>query len=408
MRLIRLGVVLAAVVWVGVALSARFADGLMTQVSDRARQASGGALMYVGTYTGKNSQGIYLFRVETTRAGGKDEITLTPAGLAAESQNPSYLDVDPTRRVLFAVNETSDFGGKPTGGVSAFSIDPASGRLTLINQQPSMGTSPCYVRLDGSRRNLLVANYGSGTVAVLPVAADGRLGEATSVVQHTGKSVNPKRQQGPHAHCITLDPSNRFAFACDLGIDKILAYRFDAVKGTLSPNEPPSVSVAPGSGPRSMAFRPDGRFAYVGNEMTSTVTAFRYDAGAGTLHEVQTLSTLPAGPVEGNSIAEVAMHPSGRYLYVSNRGHNSVVLFAIDQNKGTLTLVADQSSGGKTPRHFGIDPSGAFLVMANQHSDTLLPARIDPASGRLTPSGAPVAAPTPVFVKLLPPLDSVK
>jgi 6-phosphogluconolactonase len=404
MRLTRIAVVfLAALVWLGfTAFTTRFMDEMSAQGPDA------GALMYVGTYTGKNSKGIYLFRVQTGGPGGKDDLTLVPAGLAAEAQNPSYLDVDVKRRLLFAVNETNDVDGKPTGGVSAFSIDPASGRLTLLNRRPSMGTSPCYLRLDASGRNVLVANYGSGTVAVLPVAADGQLGEATSVVQHTGKSVNPKRQQGPHAHCITLDPSNRFAFACDLGIDKILAYRFDAAKGTLTPHEPPSVPVAPGAGPRSMAFRPDGRFAYVGNELTSTITAFRYDANAGTLHELQTVSSLPASAAVDNTIAEVGMHPSGRYLYVSNRGHNSVVLFAIDEAKGTLSLVADQSTGGKTPRHFGIDPSGGYLVMANQQSDTLLAARIDPSSGRLTPSGAPVSAPTPVFVKLLPPLPPGK
>jgi 6-phosphogluconolactonase len=266
-----------------------------------------------------------------------------------------------------------------------------------------MGRGPCNLTLDKSGRNVLVANYGSGSVAVLPVAPDGRLGDATSVVQHTGSSVNPQRQKGPHAHCITLDPANRFAFACDLGLDKVLSYRFDAVKGTLTPNEPAFVPLQPGAGPRHMVFRPDGRFAYVVNELHSTATAFAYDAGAGVLTALQTVSTLPADFAGTNSGAEVAMHPSGRWLYVSNRGHNSVALFDIDRDKGTLTYVAAHPTGGSTPRHFGIEPAAQHLVMANQRSDTLLANRIDASTGRLTPSAGFASAPSPVFVKFLPP-----
>jgi 6-phosphogluconolactonase len=250
-------------------------------------------LVYVGTYSGPKAKGIYLFRLETPSAAGSQNIPLVPLGLAAEIQSPSFLEVDPKRRVVFAVNEVDKFQGKSTGAVSAFSIDPATGMLTLINQQPSMGTGPCHLVLDKSGKNILVANYGSGSVSVFPLAADGRLGEPSSVIQHTGKSVNAQRQSGPHAHAVALDPANQFAFVCDLGLDKVMSYRFDANSGKITPNDPPSAPLKPGSGPRHMVFRPDGRFAYVINEMSSTVTAFACDQNAGALRELQTISTLP-------------------------------------------------------------------------------------------------------------------
>jgi 6-phosphogluconolactonase len=355
-------------------------------------------LVYVGTYTtGKStSKGIYAFELQAPDA------MLRPLGLVAETVNPSYLDIDEARRLLFAVNEVGELNGEKTGGVSAFSIDRATGRLTFLNQRASKGTAPCFLRLDKSGRHALVANYGSGSIAVLPVGPDGRLGDASSVVQHTGSSVHPQRQRGPHAHCLVLDPANRFAFACDLGLDKVLIYRFDAAAGTLTPNDPAFAAVKPGAGPRAMAFRPDARFAYLGNEMQSTVTAFRYEPQAGRLTEIQTISTVPPDFSENNSIAEVAVHPSGRYLYVSNRGHNSIAAFAIDSDEGTLSLVTHQSTGGRTPRHFGIDPSGRFLVAGNQQSDTLVPYSIDAATGRLK-AASPVAVPTPVYVAFLPP-----
>ena len=351
-------------------------------------------LVYVGTYTrGKSrSQGIYAYRLDAASQ------TLVPIGLAAESPNPSFLEIDRARGLLFAVNEVDEFQGKPGGAVSAFSIDRSTGKLTLINQQPSMGRGPCHLIIDKTGRHLLIANYGSGTVAVVPVAADGRLGPATAVVQHTGSSVNPDRQKGPHAHCMALDAANRFAFACDLGLDKVLTYRFDAAKGTLQPHDPPFTPLQPGAGPRHMAFTPDGRHAYVLNEMHSTVTAFAYDAAAGVLKELQTLPTIPAGFTGQNSGAEIAAHPSGKFVYASNRGHDSIAVFSIDTSKGTLTLVANEAIGGRTPRHFGIDPAGEWITVAGQASDTLLTARIDPATGRFKPASAPVTAPTPVFV----------
>ena len=364
-------------------------------------------LAYVGTYTGAKSQGIYLFRLEADNPEISQNIRLVPLGLAAASPNPSFLEIDLKRRLLFAVNEINQFEGKATGAVSAFSIDKAKGTLTLINQRPSMGTDPCHLVLDKSGRHLLIANYGSGSVSVLPVSADGRLGVASHAVQHTGSSVNPDRQKGPHAHCVTIDRANRFVFVCDLGLDKVLAYRFDAQRGRLTPHDPPFAQVKPGAGPRHMVFRPDGRFAYVINELTSTVTAFRYDANAGALHEVQTVSTLPEHFDGANTGAEVDVHPSGKWLYASNRGHNSVVLFDVDSDNGTLTYVEEQGTGGFKPRHFGIEPAATYLAVGNQDSDTILVARIDAGNGRLKPSGVFANAPSPVCVKFLPPTSSM-
>jgi 6-phosphogluconolactonase len=361
-------------------------------------------LVYVGTYTtGGRSKGIYLFRLQTTNLDVSQNITLVPLGVAAETQSPSFLEIDLKRRLLFAVNEIDSFEGKPTGAVSAFKMDPASGKLTLLNQQPSMGTGPCHLTLDRSGKHLLVANYGGGSVAVLPVAADGKLGAASETVQHSGKSVNPQRQKGPHAHHVTVDPANRFAFVCDLGLDKVMVYAFDSARGKLKPHNPPSVSCKPGAGPRHMAFRPDGRFAYVLNELDSTVTAFTYDAKAGVLKELQTLRTVPEFYDGPNTGAEVDVHPSGKYLYVSNRGHNSVVLFGIDGDKGTLTYIEEQGTGGKQPRHFGIEPSARHLAIANQQSDSVLVCRIDAGNGRLKPSGVFASCPAPVCVKFVPP-----
>ena len=360
-------------------------------------------LVYVGTYTGAVSKGIYLFRLETEQLEVPQNITLVPLGLAAATPSPSFIELDLKRRLLFAVNELNEFEGRPTGAVSAFSIDPGKGTLALVNQRPSMGTGPCHLILDKAGRHLLVANYGSGSVSVLPVAADGRLGAATDVVQHVGRSVHPQRQAGPHAHCVTLDAANRFAYVCDLGLDKVMAYRYDAQRGTLAPHDPPFAPLTPGAGPRHMVFRPDGRFAYVVNELHSTVTTFRYDADAGVLHDVQTVSTLPEYFDRPNSGAEIGVHPSGKWVYASNRGHNSVVLFNVDQEKGTLAYVEEQGTGGLTPRHFGIEPSAQHLAIANQGSNTVLVARIDAGNGRLTPSGVFANAPTPVCVKFLPP-----
>jgi 6-phosphogluconolactonase len=247
-----------------------------------------------------------------------------------------------------------------------------------------------------------VANYGGGSVAALPIQGDGRLGPATAAIQHEGSGINPRRQEAPHAHSINLDRANRYAFAADLGLDRILVYRFDPARGTLAPHEPPSIAIAPGSGPRHFALHPGGRFAYVINEITLTVTAMEYDAGKGVLKEIQTVSTLPEGAAKNGSTAELQVHPSGKFLYGSNRGHDSIAIFAIDAATGRLTPAGHQPTGGKTPRNFGIDPTGSYLLAANQDSDTITVFRIDPQTGRLTPTGQTLEAPRPVCVKFMP------
>jgi 6-phosphogluconolactonase len=382
------------------------ANGADADSADAGVDLSKETLAYVGTYTGKDSKGIYLFRLETKNPDVSQNVMLVPLGLAAEIRSPSFLALDPKRRLLFAVNEMNQFDGQPGGAASAFSIDPATGKLTLINQQSTKGSGPCHLVLDDTGRNLIVANYGSGSVAVIPVAEDGRLSAASSFVQHEGSSVNPSRQEGPHAHCVTMSPDNKFAFVCDLGLDQILSYRFDAENGKLTPNEPAFASSKPGAGPRHIEFRPDGKFAYAINELNSTVTTYAYDPEKGTLTEVQTVSSLPEYFDGPNTGAEIAVHPSGKYVYVSNRGHESVVLFEIDRDKGTLTYVEEQSTGGKTPRHFGIQPSGKHMAIANQNSGTLLLCRIDDGNGRLKPSGVFAEVPSPACVVFLPPTES--
>jgi 6-phosphogluconolactonase len=356
---------------------------------------SSSVLVYIGTYTEGSSKGIYLLRLDP--ASGK----VTPLGLAAEAKNPSFLAIHPNHRFLYAVGETNDFGGKNAGAVLAFAIEPGTGKLHALNEQTSGGGGPCYIVTDRAGKWALVANYGGGSVEVLPIQEDGKLGEPTAFVQHKGSGTNPQRQSGPHAHSINLDRAERFAFAADLGLDQVLIYRFDKSKGTLTPNDPPFAAVKPESGPRHFAFHPSGRWAYVINEMACTVTAFRYNAERGALEEIQTISTLPDGVKEGYSTAEVQVHPSGKFLYGSNRGHNSIAVFTIDSASGKLTPVEQKSTEGKTPRNFGIDPSGRFLLAANQDSDTVVVFRIDGMTGRLEPTGQIVSVPKPVCVKFL-------
>jgi 6-phosphogluconolactonase len=353
--------------------------------------------VYIGAYTGGASRGISLLELDLGSG------TLTPRGLAAEAVNPSFLAVHPSRRFLYAVNEIGDFGGERSGSVSAFAMDAASGNLSLLNQQPSRGQGPCFVSVDRQGKNALVANYGSGSVACLPIGADGRLAPASSSLQHEGSSVDPQRQKGPHAHSINLDRANRFAVVADLGLDKLMIDRFDAATGRLSPNDPPFARVAPGSGPRHFAFHPDGRHAYAINELNSTVRAFDYDPDRGALSELQTLSTLPEGfPGAKNSTAEVKVHPSGRYLYGSNRGHDSLAIFAIDTATGRLRPIGHQPTLGKTPRNFGIDPTGRYLLAANQDSGTVVVFRIDLETGLLRPTGQTVEIPKAVCVTFVP------
>jgi 6-phosphogluconolactonase len=343
-------------------------------------------LAYIGTYTRPPSKGVYAWRFEA--ASGK----LTPLGLAAETSNPSFLAVDPNQRFLYAANEDK------AGTISAFAIDPANGRLKPLNSVPSRGSGPCHVAVDASGKWVFAANYNSGSVAMFPVHADGALGEATGFVQHAGSSVNAQRQSGPHAHSANLSPDGRWLLVPDLGLDQILSYRVDAVKGTLYAGDPPFTKVAPGSGPRHMAFGKDGRFAYAINEMLATVTVFRYNSAHGSLEDLQTAQVTPDGYTGLKSSAEIAVDPNGKFLYASNRGDSTIAVFRIDGEKGTLTAVERVSTGGKTPRNFAIDPSGAFLFAANQDSGNVVVFRIDRATGRLTPAGSVLEVASPVCV----------
>lgn len=297
--------------------------------------------------------------------------------------------------------EVDEIDGKRTGAVAAFAIKD-DGSLTPGNRESSGGQGPCHLVVDKSGKNVLVANYGGGSVACLPIDRYGRLSKASAFIQHKGKSVDRARQEAPHAHSVNLDPANRYAFVADLGLDQVLVYRFDADKGSLEPNDPPAAKVKPGSGPRHFAFHPSGRFAYVINEMASTITAFSYDAAKGVLTELQTISTLPE-EVKGNSTAEVQVHPSGKFVYGSNRGHNSIAGFAVDAKSGKLSAIGHQSTGGKTPRNFAIDPSGKYLLAENQDSDTIVVLAIDDDSGKLSPTGNEIKIAKPVCVKFLTP-----
>jgi len=359
---------------------------------------TGSLNVYVGTYTSGGSKGIYPLRLDL--ASG----TLTAAGAPVESVNPSFLALHPGGRFLYAVNETGD-SRKDEGGVSAFAVDPATGGLTFLNRQPSGGGAPCHLTLDAKGRHLLVANYSGGSVSVLSVGADGRLGPATSFVQHEGQGRDPKRQAGPHAHSVDLDTANRFALVADLGLDELFVYRFDPGKGTLAPNDPAGARLAAGAGPRHLAWHPDGRHAYLINEVTSTVTAFAYDAGAGSLAELQTISTLPAGFSGANTTAEIAVTPDGRFVYGSNRGHDSLAIFTVDAATGKLAAAGHQATLGKKPRHFAIDPTGTYLLAANQDSDTIAVFRIDHATGALLPVGQLVSVPRPVCVLMVKPKE---
>jgi 6-phosphogluconolactonase len=363
--------------------------GRSSPVSDR--------LVYFGTYTSEKSKGVYVSRLDMASGA------LSAPELAAATANPSYLAVHPTFNFLYAANEVGTFSGKEAGSVSAFAIDRATGQLAALNQESSVGRGPVYLVVDKTGRNVLVSNYGGGSVAVLPIGQDGALKPASAFIQHTGSSVNPQRQRGPRAHSINLDPGNRFAYAADLGLDKVLIYRFDADKGSLTPNDPPFAAVQPGAGPRHFAFHPHGRFAYVINEIDVTLTAFRSDPERGGLAALQTVSTLPAGQtvVTGFSTADVQVHPSGRFLYGSNRGHDSIVVFAIDEKSGRLSYVENESTQGSTPRGFGIDPSGTYLLVANQRSDSVVVFRIDQQTGGLTPTGHKIELGSPVCVKFV-------
>jgi 6-phosphogluconolactonase len=354
---------------------------------------TGRRTLYVGTYTSGKSEGIYIFKLNVST--GELVYSNTFKGVS----EPSFLAIDGRGRFLYSVNEVTEFGGKHTGALSAFSIDQKTGNLALLNQRASLGGSPCHVIVDSAGRFVLVANYTGGNASVFPILSDGSLGEATDTVQHNGSGPNKERQEAPHAHCVMLDESNRRAFVVDLGLDKVMIYRFDGKLGKLAPSS--QAQLKPGAGPRHLAFHPKGQFAYVINELDSTITAFGYDSANGALNSMQTVSAVPQGFSGENYPADLHISPSGKFLYGSNRGHNSIVVFAIDGSTGRLTYVEHADTQGKTPRNFTIDPTGQFLLVANQRSDNIVTLRIDQSTGRLKQTGYVAEVPTPVCLKVL-------
>jgi 6-phosphogluconolactonase len=367
------------------------ASSVLAPAADPAQQKY---LIFVGTYTNHGSKGIYAYRFDSS--SGK----LTSLGLAAEAAEPSFLAIDSTGRFLYAANETLNYNGQPTGAVSAFAIQFETAKLSLLNQVSSHDEGPAHITLDRTDKYALVSNYTLGSVAVFRVLQDGRLGKAISFVQHKGSSVNPQRQKGPHAHAVALSPDNRFAVVADLGLDQLLVYSFDAAKGSLGAT-PQIVRANPGAGPRHLVFSSDGRFLYVINELQSTIVAYSYDAATGALHELQTISTLPKSFSGNNTAAEIEIHPSGKFLFASNRGDDTIAVFAIDVHTGTLTQVETVRTGGETPRNFAIDPTGLWLLAANQDSDEIVVFRIDSKTGHLTLTGERLQVPSPTCLKLV-------
>jgi 6-phosphogluconolactonase len=357
-------------------------------------QARSQYFVYVGTYTGPNSKGIYAYRFNS--ATGK----LDSLGLAGEMVRPSFLAVHPNGRFLYAVSELGN-DGRVDGSITAFAIDRKSGALTALNTVSSGGGGACHLVVDKTGKTLVAADYGSGRVAAFHVNPDGSLSAPTSVMRHSGSSVDPKRQTGPHAHAVVLSPDNRFVLVPDLGLDQIRIYRLNAADAALTPADPPFVTAKPGSGPRHLAFSPNGRFVYSLHEMGSLVTVWAYSAGSGKLDELQTISTLPADFHGDNNSAEIEVDSKGRFLYASNRGHDSISVFAIDPGNGRLTVVDHVATQGRTPRNFKIDPTGRYLFAANQNSNNIVIFKIDPQTGRLTPTGQVLEVQAPVCVQFV-------
>ncbi len=374
--------------WVSIALGVAVVIGFgsVSMAGDTIRA-------FIGTYTQKGGAGIYV--LELDRETGK----VTEARVAATEKNPSFLAIHPSRKFLYAVSEVDEVDGKKGGGASAYKINPDSGQLDRINAESTGGGAPCHLVVDAAGRNLLLANYTGGSVACLPIREDGGLKPTSSFIQHIGSSTDQGRQEAPHAHSINIDPTGDYAMVADLGLDKVLIYKFNSDQGTLTANNPPSTSTKPGGGPRHFAFHPSGKYAYTNLEMTSEVTAFLVQPG-GVLAGIQTLSTLPNGdPVPGNSTAECQVHPSGKFVYVSNRGHNTLAMYTVDLSTGKLTHIGNQSTEGEVPRNFCIDPSGRYILAANQESDTVVVLKIDQETGKLTPTGSQSKVSMPVCVK---------
>jgi 6-phosphogluconolactonase len=367
---------------------------LLSQAQTPATPAvKGQYIAYVGTYTAKTtSKGIYAYRFDSEKG------QLSSLGIAAEAADPSFLAVHPNGQFLYAVNEVGDFNGGTGGAVSAFAINLKTGGLKFLNQVPTRGAGPCHVSLDKNGAFVLVANYDGGSIASFPVHDDGSLGTTSGFVQHSGSGPNKERQEGPHAHWIGTSPDNRFALAVDLGLDQAIVYGFDSSKGLFTPMLSGFAKVKPGAGARHLAFHPNGKFAYVLSEMESSVTVFSYQPKTGAFTSLQTIGALPKDYSGLQEAAEIAVHPSGRFLYTSNRGHDSIAMFEINPAKGTLTSLGQVLTGGKTPRHFAIDPTGAYLLAENQESNNIVIFHIDPGTGNLTPTGQTIEVPSPVCI----------
>jgi 6-phosphogluconolactonase len=361
--------------------------------------ASSDLLVYFGTYTDTTSKGIYVAHFHP--ASG----TLSAPQLAVSTTNPSFLAITPDAQFLYAVNEINSYGGQASGSVSAFALHKDTGMLTPINKQQTLGADPAHLSVDRAGHTVLVANYTGGSVASFPIGPDGSLGAMISFVQHSGRSVNPDRQASPHAHQIVTDPKNQFVYVADLGLDKVLMYRFDAAAHTFSQAAPPSARLASGAGPRHLTFDTSGAHVYVINEMACTITAFTRDSSNGSLTEFQTISSLPPGVAAqaAYTTAEIALAPSGRFLYGSTRGHDSISVYAVDPASGRLTFVANTKLPGKTPRSFAITPDGAYMLVAHQNSDSVVVFRVDKTTGKLSATPATISIGKPVDVKFVAP-----
>lgn len=351
-------------------------------------------LLYVGTYTaGSRSEGVYLVRMD--RRSGQ----LRRVGSVAAGANPSFLAIHANGRVLYAVNELEQYQGRSTGAVSAFAIESMTGALTRLNEQPSDGGAPCYLSVDRSAQVVLVANYVGGNLALLPIQPNGALAPVAHVVQHTGKGPNVEHQQAPHAHCVLADPSNRFVLAADVGVDRVFVYRLDLDGKSLRHVDGGDAVMRPGAGPRHLAFHPTLPLVFVANELDSTVATLRFDAELGRLSPLDTRSTLPAGWTGTNYPADIHVAATGRTVYVSNRGHNSIAVFSGAESTGALVLDQVVSTDGDWPRNFSLDPTERWLLVANQRSDSVVVFARDPDNGRLTPTGQRIAIPSPACLR---------
>lgn len=371
-------------------------SGLMLDAAEE----NGPYWVYFGTYTGGKSRGIYRSRFDPKTGA------LSEAELAAEVTNPSFLAVHPTRKFLYAVGEVSNINGKKAGGVHAFALDSKTGALTKLNAKDSGGAGPCHLTVDATGKCVVVANYGGGSCGSLKIEADGSLGEMVSFHQHQGKSVNPARQQGPHAHSANIDAANRYCVVADLGLDQLLVFQVDPEAGKLIPNQPPFYATPPGSGPRHFAFHPNGKFAYACGELDMTIIALKYDAASGSFAPVNVAPTLPKDTPDAirakSSTAEVVVHPSGQYAFVSNRGHNSIAIFKLDAETGAATPAGHVTGDIQTPRNFNLDPTGRWILVGNQDGDSVTVFGWDNEQGVSKRTNNKIVVGRPVCVRFVP------